>query len=129
MSIVLGAVVRVDNQERKDYSYGRNQCKKYLAIQVENADSEGERCLLLTDKEYFRFTTRCASTELLPLMVRGRMYKSVLEKSEVMFIRVFEEHEERCLILPCKYLEKIDKRSQLHKDTVTKKDFITDMLD
>jgi hypothetical protein len=127
--IVLGAVVRVDNKERNDYEFGRNQCKNYLAIQVENFDGEGERCLLLTDKEYFRFTTRCTQTDLLSVMVKGRMYKSVLEKSEVVFVRVFEEQEERCLLIPCKYLEKIDKRSQMHKSTLTKKDLLTDLFD
>lgn len=127
--IVLGRVVTVDNKERTDYSFGRNQCNKYLAIQVENADGEGERCLLLTDKEYVRFATRCSHTDMLPLMVKGRMYKSTLEHSEVVFVRVFEEVEERCLLIPCKYLEKIDKRSSAHKDTVTKKDWLTDLMD
>jgi hypothetical protein len=127
--VVLGNVIEVQNKENTDYSLGRNQASVYLAIQVEDADSSNERCLLLTHKEYHKYSTRFRESELLQVMVPGRLYKSILEKAEVVTVKVFSGEEEDCLMIPTKYLDKIEKRTHLHKDTVTKKTLLTDLLD
>jgi 4-hydroxyphenylpyruvate dioxygenase-like putative hemolysin len=62
-------------------------------------------------------------------MVPGRLYKSILEKAEVVTVKVFSGEGEDCLMIPTKYLDKIEKRTHLHKDTVTKKTLLTDLLD
>lgn len=131
--VVLGRVIEVQNKENSNYSLGRNQSPIYLAIQVEDANSKNERCLLLTHKEYKKYSTRFRDSELLPIMVAGRLYKSVLEKATVVTLKVTigedGDETEDCLMIPVKYLEKIEKRTTLHKDTVTKKSFLTDLLD
>jgi hypothetical protein len=128
-NIVLGNVVEVQNKENSNYSLGRNQASVYLAIQVEDADSNNERCLLITHKEYKKYSTRFRDSDLVPLMVPGRLYKSTLEKAEVVTLRVSVNGEDDCLMIPVKYLQKIEKRTTIHKDTITKKSFITDLLD
>jgi hypothetical protein len=127
--IILGNVIEVQNKENSNYSLGRNQASVYLAIQVEDADSNNERCLLITHKEYKKYSTRFRNSELVPLMVPGRLYKSTLEKAEVVTVRVMVDGEDDCLMIPVKYLQKIEKRTIIHKDTITKKSFITDLLD
>lgn len=127
--VVLGNVLTVQNKENSDYSLGRNQCSTYLAIQVEDADGDNERCILLTAKEYTKYSTRFRDSELLTVMVAGRIYKSILEKAEVATIKVMVDGEPDCLMIPTKYLHKIEKRSEIHTDTVTKKSFFTDLID
>ena len=128
-NIVLGNVVEVQNKENSNYSLGRNQASVYLAIQVEDADGNNERCLLITHKEYKKYSTRFRYSDLVPLMIPGRLYKSTLEKAEVVTLRVSVNGEDDCLMIPVKYLQKIEKRTTIHKDTITKKSFITDLLD
>ena len=123
--VILGNVLEVQNKENSDYSYGRNQCDSYLAIQVEDADGGNERCILLTDKEYKKYSSRFRDSELLAVMVPGRMYKSVLEKAVVITVKVVVKGEEDCLMIPATYLNKIEKRSAAHTKTITKKERIT----
>jgi hypothetical protein len=127
--VVLGNVIEVQNKENSNYSLGRNQASVYLAIQVEDANGDNERCLLITHKEYTKYSTRFHDSELLDVMVTSRLYKSVLEKAEVVTVKVMVNGEEDCLMIPVKYLQKIEKRTKIHKDTITKKDFLTDLLD
>ena len=127
--VILGNVLEVQNKENADYSYGRNQCDSYLAIQVEDADGGNERCILLTDKEYKKYSSRFRDSELLAIMVPGRMYKSVLEKAVVITVKVVINGEEDCLMIPATYLNKIEKRSAAHTKTITKKSLLTDLLD
>lgn len=128
-NIVLGNVVEVQNKENSNYSLGRNQASVYLAIQVEDADGNNERCLLITHKEYQKYSTRFRDSDLVPLMIPGRLYKSTLEKAEVVTLRVSVSGEDDCLMIPVKYLQKIEKRTIIHKETITKKSFLIDLLD
>lgn len=127
--VILGNVIEVQNKENADYSLGRNQASVYLAIQVEDADSNNERCILLTHKEYKKYSSRFKDSELLNVMIPGRLYKSTLERVQVVTVKVTAGDISECLMIPVKYLQKIEKRTETHPDTVTKKSMLTDMLD
>lgn len=49
--VKAGRLIPVYNMERKVFS---NAKKTYTAVWVENADGDGERCLLFTEKELER---------------------------------------------------------------------------
>ena len=48
VKVVAGRLIPVVNTERKAFSNAKAQ---YMAVWVEDADSENERCLLFTEKE------------------------------------------------------------------------------
>jgi len=48
VSIKMGRLVVVENTERPKFS---NAKRKYIALQVEDADGSNERCLLFTEAE------------------------------------------------------------------------------
>jgi len=46
--VVMGRLIKVENTQQPKLS---NANDVYLAVQVEDADGKGERCLLFTEKE------------------------------------------------------------------------------
>ena len=48
VTVRMGRLILVENTLRPKFSNAKRQ---YVAVQVENADGRGERCLLFTQKE------------------------------------------------------------------------------
>jgi len=48
VKVVMGRLVLVENTQKAKFSNANN---RYYAVQVENANGQGERCLLFTEKQ------------------------------------------------------------------------------
>lgn len=129
LKIELGTCIRVHNVEKlNDPKKYRADDKDYIAIQIEDFDGKGERCILLTHIEH----TDAATVELSfdNSMVAGRLYPVTIGRREIYLCKVKHwDGRVRILRITSKLLEKGDIRAEKHPLSCTKKSWFTDMMD
>jgi hypothetical protein len=60
VKVKMGRLIRVVNTKKLKFSNAKNE---YFALQVENSDGMGERCLLLTENELNRLEDRASKNK------------------------------------------------------------------
>jgi hypothetical protein len=131
MPIKLGQLIRVRNVERsKDLKNHRAESIEYVSLQIEDEDSNNERCILFTHIEHTDMESVGLPEVLTEKMVYGRLYPCIIGKRSTFFCKVKHwDGRTRILRISKTQLTKMDKRAKAHPDSCTKKSLLTDMMD
>lgn len=131
LKVVLGQFIRVENEERKSgvFRYSRG-CAYYIALQVEDLDGNGERCILFTPTEHTNMKFITLPDLLLNKMVKGRIYPVNIARRDCFIIRTVNwDGKERIIRISESQLKTADQRAHKHPASLTKKDVLTDLFD
>lgn len=122
--VKLGRIFCVENKKRKLL-----ECEKYYAIQVEALDGNNEECLLFTEKEWN--TLPIVDTKL--KLVDGRLYPFTDGGFTGYLVKTTEKRKESWFIVVRKLSERkylaAQRRSRRNPEDLTRKSWITDLLD
>ena len=122
--VVLGQMVKVQNQNKRNL-----QNDNYIAIQVEDQDGNNERCLLFTEIELADMP-KIESSLLDKNMIAGRIYVFVIGKRTMFLIKVINSSgQNKILRIGVNKFKIAQKRSLKNKQDLTKKSFLTDIMD
>ena len=123
LKVVLGQLIKVNNLKKKN-----NENNIYVTLQVQDENGKNERCLLFTQIEISDMETIRAS--FLDKLVQGRIYQCLIGKRPTNIIKVCNYYgETKYLRLSNTQLLKAEKRAQRNKEDLTKKSFITNLMD
>lgn len=124
VKVILGRMIRVQNLNKRS-----TQNNVYIAIQVQDEDGQNERCLLFTEIE-LADTKQIYSSFLMKNLITGRLYKFQIGKSIIYIMKIINRsNQEKIIRLTKGKLLKAQFRAQKNKEDLTKKDFLTDILD
>ena len=128
--IKLGQCIRVANVEKKAGN-DRAGADIYVSVQVEDENSDNERCLLFTETEFADMEKIELHESLYKGMVIGRMYPARIATRPCYLVRVRHYDTGRIMLLRISItqLTKADKRAAKHPESVTKMSFLSDLLD
>jgi hypothetical protein len=129
----LGQFIRVNNMEKataktsqEKFKYGREN-DRYVSLQIEDLDGDGERCLLFTYLEHTDMEFIELSDDKL---VFGRLYPSKIANKPCFLIKTKHwDGRVRILRVSASQLVKADARARRHPKTVTKKPAMVNMFD
>ena len=122
--VVLGQMIKVQNQNKKP-----TQNVNYIAIQVEDEDGNEQRCLLFTEIELSDMK-QIRSKFLMDNLVAGRIYKFVIGNSNTFIMKIINRNgEQKILRINKSKLKKAQFRAYKNEQDLTKKDWLTDLLD
>ena len=132
--VKLGNAILVKNIEKtkRDEKTDRqiNEPESYYAIQVEDYDGKNERCLLLTAHEYEQLPPVTLPEEFTDKILIGRLYPVNIGKTDAYFLAINTRENWRKLVRVGKWLlEKAESRAAKHPESVTKKNWLRDLLD
>lgn len=122
--IKMGNLVLVKNTQRKTM-----ENSEYISLNVEDEDGENERCLLFTRVEMSDME-KVQSKFFLKNMKNGRLYKVVIDGNQTNLVKVVhKDGREMILRISNTQLERADFRRINNPEDLTKKGFLTDIVD
>lgn len=129
-SVKLGQCIRVVNVEKKAGN-DRSGADTYVSIQVEDENGDNERCLLFTLAEFSDMEKIELHESLYKGMIIGRTYPAKIATRPCYLARVRHYDTGRIMLLRISItqLTKADKRAARHPESVTKKSFLSDLMD
>ena len=132
--VKLGNAILVKNIEKtkRDEKTDRqiNEPESYYAIQVEDYDGKNERCLLLTAHEYKQLPLVVLPAEFTAKLLIGRLYPVNIGKTDAYFLAINTSDNRHKLVRVGKWLlKKAEGRAAKHPESVTKKNWLRDLLD
>ena len=142
-SVKLGKAIPVKNVEHLDRQQSKNDLtiqepEVYYALQVEDYSGKDEKCLLFTFHELFEIASRVDfPREMTEHLLVGRMYPMKEGTRSGCFIKLLSYKEDGTLFdaeptvvyIGDWLIDKADKRADKHPKSVTKKGWLTDLLD
>ena len=128
-NVKLGQCIRVVNVEKKAGN-DRAGADTYVSIQVEDENGDNERCLLFTETEFTDMEFIRLPESIYGGMKLGRLYPAEIAKHCCYLIK--SRHWNGGIIIKrisITQLTKADKRAVKHPESVTKKSFLSDLMD
>ena len=123
VKVTLGKKIRVANQDQKS-----NENEIYVAIQVEDESGDNERCLLFTESELNAIETvkfNFAYENMKP----GRLYSANLDKKDTYLVKLDDNSNNSLYRVSPSQLKAAEERAKRNPEDLTKKGFITNLLD
>lgn len=123
VKVTLGKKIRVANQDQKS-----NENEIYIAIQVEDESGDNERCLLFTEAELDAIETvkfNFAYDNMKP----GRLYCANLDKKDTYLVKLDDDSNNSLYRVSPSQLKAAEERAKRNPEDLTKKGFITNLLD
>ena len=121
---VLGQMIMVKNQEKVATAND-----KYIAIQVEDENSENERCLLFTEIEIADME-KIEMEFLKKSMVQGRLYPAKIDNRNTYLCLIKNRLCQQMILRISPFqLSQSEVRASKNPEDLPKKDFLTDLID
>lgn len=132
--VKLGNVILVRNVEKtkRDEKTDRqiNEPESYYSIQIEDYDGKNERCILITAHEYEQLPLVTLPEEFTSKVLIGRLYPVNIGKTDAYFLAINTKDNWRKLVRIGKWLlDKAESRAKKHPESLTKKNWLRDLID
>lgn len=122
--VVMGKMIKVANQNKK-----ASENERYVSIQVEDESGDNERCLLFTEYQILGME-KVIFPWAMGEMKSGRLYNAEIDGKSTFLLKVKDVADKEMILRVSKtQVQDAESRSKRNPEDLTKKGWLTDMMD